>query len=68
MIDLLLSLEERGNEIVGSLYYVTDLFDRDMMTRWATAFRALLARMTDAHKRIEDLKRPLGGEPYGGIP
>lgn len=68
MIDLLLSLEERGNEIVGSLYYVTDLFDRDTMTRWVAAYRTLLDSMTDVHRHVADLKRSLGDLAQGGCP
>jgi hypothetical protein len=68
MIDLLLSLEERGNEIVGSLYYVTDLFDRDTMTRWVAAFRTLLDSLTDVHRHVADLKRSLGDLTQGGSP
>ncbi|MGH8238231.1 MAG: condensation domain-containing protein, partial [Steroidobacteraceae bacterium] len=57
MIDLLLSLEERGNEITGSLYYSTELFDRETMQRWMACLRTLLAEMVDgAHRRIGNLE------------
>jgi amino acid adenylation domain-containing protein len=48
MFDLLLSLEERGDEIVGSLNYAQDLFDRGTVTRWLASFDVLLRAMTRA--------------------
>jgi hypothetical protein len=42
IFDLFLSLEERGDEIVGSVNYATDLFDRETMKRWMACFTVLL--------------------------
>ncbi len=46
--DLLLSLEERGEEIVASLEYAADLFTRQTMQRWLACFSVLIQDMTVA--------------------
>jgi amino acid adenylation domain-containing protein/thioester reductase-like protein len=43
--DLLLSLEERGDKIVGSLNYDTDLFNSNSAERWIASFEVLLGSM-----------------------
>jgi len=48
LFDLFLSLEERGDEIIGSLNYATDLFDRETIERWVRCFEVLLQRMATA--------------------
>jgi amino acid adenylation domain-containing protein len=56
MFDLLLSLEERGNEIAGSVSYASDLFDRGTVERWMACFAVLLKELTDAGEvRIGEL-------------
>lgn len=65
MIDLLLSLAEQGDEIAGSVYYATDLFDRQTMKWWMDSFTALLKEMVDqANSRIDDLMVPLHENPF----
>jgi amino acid adenylation domain-containing protein len=57
MFDLLLSLEERGDEFVGSLNYATDLFDRKTVQRWMACFIVVLSGISDgviARRRIGD--------------
>lgn len=54
--DLLLSLEERGNRIEGTLCYDIDLFERDTVERWLACLMVLLRDMTRAPgRRIADL-------------
>jgi len=55
-MDLLLLLEERDEEIGGTLDYAVDLFDRASVERWRTSFVELLRRMTlDSDACIGDL-------------
>src|SRR3569833_2041268 len=57
MFDLLLSLEERGDEIVGSNTYASDLYDRKTMERWMSFFSVLLRDLTDGLRRlVRDLR------------
>lgn len=44
--DLLLSLQESADEIVGSVNYATDLFDADTIERWMGYFKGFLSVMT----------------------
>jgi amino acid adenylation domain-containing protein/thioester reductase-like protein len=61
--DLLLSLEERDNEIVGILNYDTDLFDRVTVERWLGSLMVLLAGMTQRDESpIGDLPLLSDGE------
>jgi amino acid adenylation domain-containing protein/thioester reductase-like protein len=48
--DLLLSLEERHDQIVGSLNYDTDIFDRATAERWVASLLVLLRGMTTAER------------------
>jgi amino acid adenylation domain-containing protein len=61
--DLLLSLEEQGEQIVGSLNYAAELFGRQTVQRWLGCFMVLLQGMTVAEpqRRIGDL--PLLPQP-----
>ena len=43
--DLELLLEERGEEIAGSINYATDLFDRETVTRWVESFSVVLRNL-----------------------
>lgn len=55
-LDLLLALEERGEEIVGSVNYDLDILDRETVERWIACFEVLLTAMTtDDQRRICDL-------------
>jgi amino acid adenylation domain-containing protein len=45
LFDLLLALEERGEQIVGSLNHATDLFDASTVERWIACFEVLLRAM-----------------------
>jgi amino acid adenylation domain-containing protein len=45
--DLELSLEERGEEIAGSVNYATDLFDRETVERWMASLSVLLKGMIE---------------------
>ncbi|MDE9477977.1 amino acid adenylation domain-containing protein [Xenorhabdus bovienii] len=57
VFDLWLSLEEKDNQIIGSLNYATDLFDRQTIQRWVTYFATLLNEMVDGTQtRIGDLR------------
>jgi amino acid adenylation domain-containing protein len=54
--DLLLSLQERGEQITGSANYATDLFDRETIARWNTCFITLLnAMIADTRVRVGEL-------------
>lgn len=56
MFDLLVSLYERGDEIVGNINYAADLYDRATIERWMTCFKVLLKGLTDeAADRVADL-------------
>ena len=56
MFDLLLSLEERGDEIVGTVNYATDLFDRKTVERWIGCYTVLLSGLTnDMQGLVKDL-------------
>lgn len=48
MFDLLLLLEDRGDSIVGSLSYATDLFNRETVERWVSCFVMLITEMINA--------------------
>lgn len=63
VFDLFLSLEERGKEIVGSLNFAADLFDRATVERWMRCFDTLLQGMTAAPDcRVGDLSIMPEGE------
>jgi amino acid adenylation domain-containing protein len=65
IFDLFLSLEERGDEIVGSVNYAADLLDRETVERWMTCFTVLLRGMTDGvQSRIGDLPMMPESERY----
>lgn len=54
--DLLLSLEERGNEIAGCLDYTAELFDAETVQQWMDCFPVLLKGMIDdATRRVDEL-------------
>jgi amino acid adenylation domain-containing protein/thioester reductase-like protein len=56
-VDLLLLLEERGEELTGTLDYAAELFDRATVERWRACFISLLREMTEnAQARVGDLK------------
>lgn len=56
MFDLLLSLIDNGDEIIGKLKYATDLFDRSTVQRWMACFTELLNEIVGgAHDRIADV-------------
>lgn len=56
ILDLWMSMEERGDQIVGAVNYATDLFDQETVERWIACFAVLLRGMTDRpHSRIGDL-------------
>jgi amino acid adenylation domain-containing protein len=57
MFDLFLSLEERGDKIVGSVNYATDLFDRETVERWMACFTVLMRGM------IDDMQSCIGDLP-----
>ncbi len=45
--DLVLSLEEHGEQIAGGITYSTDLFDRETVERWMACFVVLLRSMAE---------------------
>ena len=54
--DLLLSLQEQGQQIVGEIEYAVDLFDPDTVKRWMDCFVVLLREMTgDSERPISEL-------------
>jgi amino acid adenylation domain-containing protein len=55
--DLVLSLEEQGEEIAGGVNYAADLFDRSSIERWIACFEVLLQGMTDG------AETPIGALP-----
>ncbi|MEP7246666.1 MAG: amino acid adenylation domain-containing protein [Gammaproteobacteria bacterium] len=56
IFDLLLSLEERGDQVVGGFYYAADLFDQSTIERWTTYFNVLLKELGgETHSRVRDL-------------
>ncbi len=54
IFDLFASLEERDEEIIGTLNYAADLFNPDTLERWIASYTVLLEDLTG------DLERPLG--------
>lgn len=55
--DLVLSLEEHGEEIRGAVNYDSDLFDRATISRWMDGFAALLTSMAnDPTRRLGELR------------
>jgi amino acid adenylation domain-containing protein len=57
MFDLLVSLEERGAEIHGSVNYATDLFRHDTIQRWIKCYKVLLKELAQARQeRLGDLE------------
>ncbi len=52
MFDLMFSLEEHRNEIIGRLNYSTDLFDQTTVERWLASFSILLQGMTGGERRL----------------
>lgn len=56
MFDLLLSFEDRSDEIAGTINYAADLFDRATVQRWMACYRVLLeAIVTDTTVYVRDL-------------
>jgi myxalamid-type nonribosomal peptide synthetase MxaA len=56
MFDLLVSLEERGGEIVGTVTYAMDLFERETLERWMASFELLLKELPgNLRSRVCDL-------------
>jgi amino acid adenylation domain-containing protein len=56
MFDLTLSLEERGRQIVGTLNYASDLFDRGTIERWVASLQVLLRGMAaNPRSRVAEL-------------
>ncbi|WP_161811434.1 non-ribosomal peptide synthetase [Steroidobacter agaridevorans] len=54
--DLLLSLEERGKDVAGSVQYDADLFDKETLLRWLGCFTTLLRGMAEGeNSRVGDL-------------
>ena len=52
-LDLVLSLAERGGELVGTLEYSSDLFDRTTVLRWAGHWQELLRGwLADGEQRL----------------
>jgi amino acid adenylation domain-containing protein len=63
MFDLHLLLEERDDQIVGRLYYATDLFDSHTAQRWAEHLTTLLRTIPHAlETRIAELSIMTEGE------
>lgn len=56
IFDLLLMLEEKGDQIIGRVNYATDLFDKKTVERWTACFTLLLSAMTD---KVQTLIRDL---------
>src|SRR5579871_208430 len=57
LFDLLLTLEESGDDIVGRLNYASDMFDRETMERWVVYFAEFLKGICDDKgSRVGDLK------------
>lgn len=55
-VDLLLLLEERGDEIRGTIDYAVDLFDRATVQRWQACFIEVLRGITaDVTVRVSDI-------------
>ena len=56
MFDLLISMEDRGKQIKGTVTYATDLFDRSTIDRWMGYFGSLLSVMTcDINDQLDSL-------------
>lgn len=56
VLDLWLSLEERDDQIVGSMNYAMDILDRSTVERWMDCFYELLREMTrEAKDCVGDL-------------
>lgn len=56
MFDLMISLQERGDQIIGFLNYATDLFDRATVERWLGYYGMLLRSMLDgSHSLLAEL-------------
>jgi arthrofactin-type cyclic lipopeptide synthetase C len=49
--DLLMELEEIGEQISGTLHYATDLFDRQTIERWVRCFHVLVNEMPRSEGR-----------------
>jgi len=47
ILDLWISLEERGHQITGSVNYAAEMFDRSTIERWVSCFPVLLRAMID---------------------
>jgi len=56
--DLMLSLAEAGDVMVGGLEYASDLFDRGTIERWIGYFKTILAGM------VQDAGQSLGQLPW----
>jgi amino acid adenylation domain-containing protein len=56
VFDLFLSMEERGEEVAGTLNFAMDLFDRETVDRWVRCYIRLLSEIAEHdHIRIGDL-------------
>ena len=54
--DLSLSLQESGEDIVGSFNYASDLFDRETIERWVGYFKTILTQMVrEAQQKLGEL-------------
>jgi amino acid adenylation domain-containing protein len=47
MFDLLISLQERGDQIAGSVIYAADIFDRETLVRWLSYFQVVLRELIE---------------------
>lgn len=56
MVDVVLSLQERGNELVGTVNFAADLFDRETILCWISSYIVLLQGMLEEPgRRIAEL-------------
>lgn len=61
--DLLLSLEERGEQLAGSVNWDADLFDRRTIERWIACLELILRGMVGGrYRRIDELPILTGSE------
>ena len=65
VVDLLLTLEKRGDTLAGYINFATDLFLKESVERWLRCFRSILERMPDSDwQRIGDMPVLQGEEAY----
>lgn len=63
MVDLLLALEEKDRNFVGSAYFAAEVFDRETISRWMEYFVAVLrGAVDDDEARVGDVPMLEGNE------